>query len=312
MPALLVHYTSAVKIDEELHFKHFESLALGAQGPDTFMAYGTVPWHKREDKKIINPWGAKMHHTPVEDVYVKMMSYATKQAEKDVLFDFIEGLFLHFALDRVMHPYIFARTGFDEKGELHGFYKWSHGFFEAILDKDFSKRHGTYQKTWKVLACPKDDLKAISKMWYACAPYPLKEDSFEKSQIDYVSAMKMIYTHTGLRRPFLKLILGKYSAGYAQSMPASTRRYSVLDVENKTHRMWRDPTSGRETNLSCDEMLEKALNEFKQVHVLIEKAKQGDDVYDAVKAWAANLDHDGTPYGEEKHYYSLCWDALKS
>ena len=311
MPALLVHYTSAYFLAKELPFTSFDALALGAQGPDTFMAYGTVPWHSRKDKKTINPWGAIMHHTPVEDVYVKMMSYALEQEEKDVLFDYIEGAFLHFALDRLMHPYIFARTGFDENGELHGFFKWSHGFFEAILDKDFARRCGTFKKPWKVLKIDEKELAAISKMWAACVTYPLEEDSFVKAQIDYVSAMKMIYSPTGIKRPLLKLILGKYSAGYAQSMPASTKKYRVMDVQNLSRSQWRDPCTNKPSNASVDDLFKQGLEDFKQLHEIIKKAKNGEDVYALVKQWAGNLDHDGTPYGAKKKRYSLCWDALK-
>ena len=77
MPAILTHYTFALMAIPEEDRPFAALVNLGSQGPDTFMAYGTVPWVKREEKKKIQQWGHTMHSLPVGSVYLKMVDYAS-------------------------------------------------------------------------------------------------------------------------------------------------------------------------------------------------------------------------------------------
>lgn len=308
MPALLTHYCFATKTLSFTSGGFPQAYYLGNQGPDVFMAYGMIPWHKRVDKKEIYPVGAKMHHTKMVDCYMKMVKYAYKSEHQELLLTYVLGLFAHYALDRLAHPYIFYRSGFDRNGELHGFYKWSHGFFEALLDKVVAKETGNKLKPYKVLLIPKDQLAIISKMWEACCPYPLKEDSFALAQQDFVSSEKLIQGKTGLKRPIFKLIQGRNSAAYAQSMPPRMGRYARLDVANGNHATWEDPCSGEPSTSSIYFIMEVAKADFSDLIGIIEKVIDGTDISQELTKWEANLDHDGTPYDGKKTHQKLCWE----
>ena len=84
MPAVIVHDTFALEMIPEDEKPYIAAVRSGTQGPDLFMAYGKNPFKKREDAKEIRPWGTVMHHTPVEDVYGKMMEYANNHADFDM------------------------------------------------------------------------------------------------------------------------------------------------------------------------------------------------------------------------------------
>lgn len=309
MPAILTHYTFALKAipDELVPFR--AAVNLGTQGPDTFMAYGTVPWRKRNDPEKVRGWGHAMHNLPVESVYLLMLDYARGKEMEDVLYAYIEGLLMHYALDRLMHAYIFYRSGVDENGKLSGYFGWSHGAFEALLDKILARREGTYGKLSRCIKTPEDQVKAISKMWKACSPTPLEEDDFYDSYIDFVGAEDLLYTPLGLKRPLFRL-LGKYSTPWSQSHPRSTKPFKAMDVLNDGQAAWRNPATGETHHESAMELFTQALKDFEEVHRLVRDHKAGKGIKEAFRKWTRNLDHEGGPVGMKKTYYDLCWKVL--
>lgn len=309
MPAILTHYTFALKAipSEDEPFRAIVNL--GSQGPDTFMAYGTVPWRKRVDPEKVRQWGHTMHALPIETVYLKMMQYALGSSDKDVLFAYIDGLLMHYSVDRIFHAYIFYRSGFDENGRLVGYWNWSHGFFEAILDKTFAKRKGTYCKMDRCIKSPIEQVKAVSKMWAAVSPTHLREEDFTESYEDFVGAERLLYTPTGMKRPLFRL-LGKYSTPNSQAHPRFLGKYAVIDVENKNHAVWKNPCTGEECSDSIDEMFERSLHDFAAVHELVLRAKNGENITKEFIAWTQGKDHEGSPIGQKRTLMDLCWNAM--
>ncbi len=309
MPAILTHYTFALKAIPEDLVPFRAVVNLGTQGPDTFMAYGTVPWRKRKDPKKVRGWGHAMHNLPVESVYLPMMDYARGKEDEDVLYAYIDGILMHYCLDRLMHAYIFYRSGVDENGKLSGYYGWSHGAFEALLDKILAKREGTYGPLYKCILTPEEQVKAISKMWAACAPTPLGEDDFYDSYVDFIGAEKLLYTPLGLKRPVFYL-LGKYSTPWAQSHPRSMKKYEAMDVLNDGRAPWHNPATNELHNESAMELFGQALKDYEEVHRLVLDHKAGKDISKAFAKWTLNLDHEGGPVGMKKSHYDLCWKVL--
>lgn len=309
MPAILTHYTFALEAIPKEDEPFRAVVNLGSQGPDTFMAYGTVPGKKRQDVEKVRQWGHTMHALPIETVYLKMMEYANRSPDKDMLYAYIDGILMHYSVDRICHAYIFYRSGFDENGRLIGYWSWSHGFFEAILDKTFAKRKGTYCRMDKCILSPQEQVQAISKMWAYASPAHLEEDAFYQSYEDFVGAEKLLYTPTGTKRLLFRLI-GKYSTPYAQAHPRSLKKYASMDVENHGHMSWKNPCTGEEHNFSLDEMFEIAHKDFEEVHQLVERAKKGEDIAKAFQEWTRGIDHEGSPIGQKRTMMDLCWVPL--
>ena len=168
MPSTLVHYTFALK---HLHedFGYRDAILLGAQGPDPWEMYGQLPWCHRKDAKTVRRMGRDTQLSPCEGNYRGFIEYALRSDDRDLLFAYIDGLLMHYCLDRACHPYVFWNTGFTDRPEdspsVRQYYNFGHLFFERTLDVIISKREGTYGRPNIALRCPKADVKAISSMW---------------------------------------------------------------------------------------------------------------------------------------------------
>ncbi|MCR5078765.1 MAG: zinc dependent phospholipase C family protein [Bacilli bacterium] len=309
MPALLTHYTFACKaLPKDL--EPYRSLVnLGTQGPDTFMAYGSLPWRKREKPLRVRNFGHAMHAIDVGPTYLKMMDYADSSENKDMLYAYIEGILMHYCVDRIMHAYIFYRSGVDENGQLTGYYSWSHGFFEAILDKVFARRRGTYKKLYRCILTEDSWAREVSKMWAASSPTPLEEDDFYLSYLDFVGAEKMLWNPHGIRHILFRLI-GKYSVPNAQSHPFFMKKFKKMDVTNDKGNKWLNPSTGEEHHESIDEMFDMALKDYEYVHSLLERRRKGEDIASELGEFTKVLCHEGHPIGVKKHLYKLCWEEV--
>ena len=309
MPALLVHYSFALDALPEEDKPYATLVNLASQGPDTFMAYGSLPWRKRSDTKDISGYGHMLHRIDIGPTYLKMMDYADNSEHKELLYAFIDGLLMHYCVDRILHAYIFYRSGVDEKGQLTGYYSWSHGYFEAILDKTYAKRIGTYTYLPNAIKTDENWVKEASKMWAFAASNYLNEDSYLNAYLDFVGAEKMLWNPRGLRHPLFYLI-GKYKTPNAQSHPFFMKRFEAMDVTNDKKRAWRNPATGEEHNESIEEMMVLAKKDFEYVHSLIEKRKNGGDIEKEFLAFTSVLCHEGHPIGMKKHIYFLCWEEV--
>ena len=307
MPGILAHYTFAKRYLPEEELPWEEAVLAGTQGPDPFMAYGTNPLRPRKDKKDVNPWGELMHHTPIENVYGPMLSEAQKAEgeQREFLFAYLDGLLMHFSLDRIVHPYVFYRTGFDENGKYAGIYIYYHGFFETLIDESIAKKDGLFIRPDKAMGqLSKKQQAWASKLWKDSATVPLKETAFEESYREYNQVSRLLWSKKGIKRALLKPLLGAKSKPYSLIYPPSLKPFEALDILNESHSAWKDPVSGEERLSSVEDLFEQAHQDFLEVHGWLLKAKQGKDVTLDLKDWAKNLDHDGTPFGSTKKYYS--------
>jgi hypothetical protein len=57
-----------------------------------------------------------LHDIDISRVYNELIKYANASSDKELLYSYIEGLFLHYSLDRECHPYIFAKAGYAKDG----------------------------------------------------------------------------------------------------------------------------------------------------------------------------------------------------
>src|SRR5574344_1735258 len=134
MPNAIVHYTFA-KENVEDPSAHLDATFVGAQGPDPFFFYGVLPGKKRPFKNDVQSLGGITQHGELAAPYSAMIAYALKSPQKSLLLAYIDGLFMHYAVDRACHPYIFYQSGFtdrpsDSKAVQHH-YNYSHMCLEV-------------------------------------------------------------------------------------------------------------------------------------------------------------------------------------
>ena len=309
MPAINTHYLFAKEhISSEEKYK--DAFILASQGPDPFFFFGQLPWGRkgRENYLDINRFGTGLHHEDITNIYVEMIKYARESEDKDLLFSFIKGFFLHYVLDRNCHPYIFSKTGFSKEPKMKKFYSSCHSKTESAIDKILGEKDGSWNEDVTYALKIKDnELMKISKMIYVANSktdkYPsLQEDSYFKSVYDYRKVMKFVNKPHHFKR-FLTRLFGKESMPYSLNYPRNLKKtYGDIDFLNEKHSAWPNPVTGEKTTLSFLELEDRAYDDYLKILPLLEKEMNGEDAKEDISKWVNKLTHDGYHLGEEMKY----------
>lgn len=315
MPNTITHFTFAKKEILDPSPKHVEATYLGAQGPDPFFFYGVLPLRKRPHAEAIRSLGGITQHEDMALPYAAMINYAKLSANKDTLLAYIDGLFMHYVVDRMCHPFVFYNTGFtdrpEDSEEVHRYYNFGHLTFEVSLDFIIGKREGTFRNPAHYLACSKADLRAISLMWYAVnqevqkVPY-LKPDSFYLAVKDYRSTLNLAWDPCHIKKPLFKNLAGPHSQAYGLVYPKDLSLYKGIDFLNETHTPWRMP-DGEVKHESFDDLLAEAATLYTKLHALLLKSDKIEDTRDALHSLSQGINHEGIIPNSPKIYWKLIW-----
>ena len=298
MPAALTHYSFALDVYSSLDDIDKDYFLLGTQGPDPFFYRGILKKGRPSNYKEIWQIGENLHHENVAPIYIKMLEGAKGDKK---LASFVYGLFLHYCLDKNVHPYVFYRSGFDSQGKLDSKYKYCHGAFEALLDINLSKRMKTYTNPGKTINLKNINLDEVSFLFNVIEDSNLTKNTYKESTLDFIHIEKVLFSRSGIKRILFRLV-GKYSLAMAMSYPHFYKRLDYIDVLNLKHNEWKDPCSGEVFTSSIFDLMDKAKKEYLDLFPhLIKLDKESIDFY------CKRLDHDGTPFGENKKYCSCCY-----
>lgn len=314
MPAIITHYTFARDVSENAGVTGFEqAFYLGAQGPDPFFFFGQL--NKRENKKDVQHYGARLHHMDFSEVYSELLAYASKSEHKDLLSSYIKGLFCHYAMDRNCHPYIFYRSGVGEGKEKKPF-EAAHACLETYIDILLGKRKGTFTPHMeRYLDVPEEQLQIISKMWYdvnkKTLDHPsLKEDSFYLANKDYQKTLSFLNHPRWFKKILVTLIQGKASQAYALIYPKHFEgEREDLDYLNDKREVWKEPSTKKERKESFEQLYQKSAKDFYSILPTLEKGLAGEDVLKDIVSYVDDIDHDGKKNGSEVLCFSSIWPS---
>ena len=305
MPAMFVHYNFALMNAEGRDKQYIEATRLGSQGPDPFFFFGILRRGNGKHKKLIRKFGSAEHKKDISEDYLKMKEYAEKSEDKDLLLSYLDGLFMHYCVDKTFHPYVFYRSGFDENGNLKGYYSYSHAHFESILDVEISKKYNIYQRISNCLKIDDEQLLKISKMWSSLG-YDISEKDYFYAVKDYAKVENILFSRTGLKRCFF-VLGGRHGMLMGISYPHFMNKYKELDVQNVNKKEWKHPVTGESFNLSVDELYAHASSEFKIVKNILEKNLSKAEELKLVKDFVNETNHDGIKIGTKKVLFDLCF-----
>jgi hypothetical protein len=314
MPNSLTHYlfAKANVLDSK---EHLDATYVGAQGPDPFFFYGTLCPLFRPHHHDVNAFGGVTQHRDLVLPYEAMMRYAYKSPDKELLFAYIDGLFMHYVVDCACHPFIFYRTGYTDRPEdsvaIHRHYNFSHMSLEVIIDFILSHRENQFQRIDKVLKLSNQDLRKISRMWYEMnvevqhLPH-VHPKSYYYALKDFRFTEKHGWDKTGRKKALAKVIFGKESLGYGMIFPQNLDAFKGIDFLNESHAPWRMPTGEVRTE-SFEDLLEIAKRRYHELHAVLLQAKAGEDVRSALNAIVGGLNHEGIIPDSPKLYWKLIW-----
>ena len=323
MPAIITHYTFALETMERKGRspEEKEALLLGAQGPDPFFFFGQRPWLRRHSREDVTSFGHELHHVDPTDCYFLMMDEARKEEDekaRGILFSYLEGLLLHYSLDRNCHPYVWSRCGYGRTPEEKKDWGASHTWLETLIDRVYGGEKGTFTiHADKYLALGYRSAVLIGTLWAKANEATLRKESFDEnsfllSVVDYRAIMRLTNVPHGWSR-FLTSLMGKKSVPYRMNLPIRLKpEEEALDVMNERHAMWRDPVQGHHRSESLHELMGKAKEDYKVALQILQHAFEGaEGAKEELRRFCHGLDHDGYRPSEKLLYMSPVWPGSR-
>ncbi|WP_431800288.1 zinc dependent phospholipase C family protein [Halobacillus andaensis] len=260
MPNIWTHILFAedicmkIEIDELLATSE-RFLYLGAQGPDPFFYYNF--WPKLKDHGV-NNLGLQLHKEEcgrfLMDLIIQGASLKNhKQA-------YILGFVSHHILDRVTHPYIHYKAGYDGN---------KHQALEVAIDTIMLEKQRHVQ-TWKVPVAPlirltrreRKELSTlleptISKYYFS---RNLPKRFIEKSFKDLVNAQRILFDPHGWKNKWLGSLVSSFS-----HQPIEDH----IDYLNSERTIWHHSATYEQHTDSFNDLYLEALEEASTLILLI-------------------------------------------
>lgn len=314
MPAIITHYTYCLETMKAPDRRYKEAVYLGAQGPDPFFFFGQLPWRQRHDRHDVTSFGVDLHHMDITVPYEELMKYAYLSPDAELLFAYIEGLLLHYTLDRNCHPYIFPKAGFSDDPAKKAAFSASHCALETVIDLLIGQKNGTFSlQPEKYMKIDKNQLKKIAAMWASVNGLTLKKEHFDENSFvnahhDYSSILFLTNNPHNFMRWLMKHTLGVRSVPYAMNYPRKLpEKYASLDFLNERHAEWPNPVTGEKHCESFMDLWSNAQRDYEKAFLLLEKAKTGADIHDDFYDFVGDIDHDGCHPNDKKAYMDIIW-----
>lgn len=281
MPAFILHYFLGVQSYHKLPEKGLKRIikqyprayALGLQGPDLFFFY--FPCYLVKDNI-----GSIMHEKNTQQFYKNAFAYLESlqdSREKNIVNAYLTGFLGHYTLDRIFHPYVYARTGYQpEKKKKNGKdYYGKHFALETSFDtlalrriKHISLKKFKKQKKIKLTAMER---KAIARFlaFVIGATFQKRVSGLymEGALLSIYFATAMLHDSTGIKRVWLKkLEMRLIGCPVISPMIAVEGNIEKNKVLNRNHQEWKNPwcieISSRD---SVRDLYDKAYAEYKDL-----------------------------------------------
>ena len=275
MPAFSTHYIFAKEllpyIKENSDFEINESAYFyGAQGPDLFFFHRVLPTMKGKPLRDI---GSRLHRAKPELTFNTLRDYCEK-SRSDIAGSYVYGFITHYSLDRICHPYVYAKQEeLVKSGEFtHGF--TAHNEIEYSLDVYFlNKRMGIEKpyafKTADTLSSEKQAIEETAKLLSTILPKvtgdTLSQKDGETAILDMIYMQSVLRDTVGFKRAFAKCadaMLKKFAGGFQLGVMIRTKDLEkAKKYANIDKKIWQSPYENGERNESVDELFELAKND---------------------------------------------------
>lgn len=273
MPAFSTHYLFAEELAGSLETPagfslNKNCLYIGAQGPDIFFFHRALPWQKG---KTLRKAGSAMHREKCGRIIDCFAEYIDGLDEPDAAKSYVYGFIMHYALDRICHPYIyFIQNTITQKfGKMNP--NSVHNMIELSLDSLLlsEKKNAAKPKelaTESMLDFNQEELRECSSV-LASAGKLFEPCGFSAADAacavkDTRAAQRLLYDASGRRERFLKLaerLAFPFTKNFRISSFLRTNDLEkAVKYANINNRKWRSPYSGEVRSESFAELYELA------------------------------------------------------
>lgn len=290
MPGFAAHYLFGTETFKELPDnklkrmikEHRTVFGLGLQGPDLFFYYPPCYIHKVNIGSVMHRSESKNFITAMADRCGRL-----EGQERETAFAYLCGFLGHYALDKRMHPYVYAKTGFDPGRKKDTHYYETHFELETKLDTIWLREKmditparfhacrtiGVSRMEEKTIGCLlSETLTRVYRMEYSPRVVRLAIRSMK-------AGTRLLHDGSGHKKRFAKMIHRLTGSGLAEAMIAYGEPDKAVAeaVLNERKEEWANPWDrsvvSRET---AGELYDKAKLEYMDyLRLMAEAAEEG-------------------------------------
>lgn len=276
---------------------------LGTQGPDPFYFYGTVPWRPRAEVSGALGFAEFLHGSAPAAVFPVLAARAAEAPDADAAFAYLFGLSLHYLLDRALHPYVFYRSGFDERGGLEGGCGVDHARFETLL-AEAGRGAADVRETGprRMFSGAGRETAAADALLAESFPERARPGLFADAWRDMRTAQSVLWDPCGVKLRLVGALGGGATKAHAMIRPRRLSEAERADLLNEANGPWRDPVSGLESTASVAELTASAAEDAGKAAAFLLRLRGGEKPADGWEALLGGRNHDGHAPGELKRY----------
>lgn len=250
----------------ELVSKNKRLFDIGANGPDFLFFYNAKPWQLFKDHSL-NKIGSILHNRCINEFYENILDNISKEQNndiKDAKIAYCIGHILHYALDRVTHPYIFYITGNGKDKSAYDHHRLESMIDTIMLDK---YKHTCVKKFKYYELCKSTnyDKDIIANMYIGVINNVLNKEveieEIHQALNDWYDNTKLIYSKNGYKfktaQLFETIIFNRWLLSGNIILNKIDTRYDVMNI-NKN--VWHHPISNEEFNYSFFELYDIAID----------------------------------------------------
>lgn len=284
MPATITHAYFAKDVLDTLPNDIQEKISedrvkMFGQSTDSLLFYNLFSVHRGKSIRSLQKY---FHENKSQDFFIQLIDYIKEhQLLQDIdTCSYLVGFICHYVLDSTIHPYIFYKTGFFQKG-VPTTYKYNnvHEFMEIFLDNDMVHRREKRNPYTFPIGTFCFDLKPFSTALVKTIDYSFQKTFQVKNmgKIYYQSLKQMKFALTmfrhdtlGVKKSIYKLV-DTFTPKRCFRFEAISYHYPLIDKHqflNETHQVWRNPIQYQLTN--TDSFYDLYIKSIKSAKKIIE------------------------------------------
>lgn len=290
MPAFCTHYLFFEELEQWIKDNNCvtlypKSCAIGTQGPDIFFFHRAIPVIMKG--KAHREIGTSLHQAKPEDIFSALLDYYN-QRPNPIALSYIYGFILHYALDSVCHPYVYAKEREMTNANKHIHHSSAHNKIEMSLDSYmlYQKKGLTNSKDFdgsSTINCTRTERLEIAKIIQYVVANVLKEEieineviTAIEDTIFFQSILRDKHSTITNMCKIIETPMGPFIHYFKLSSMIRPKSYkSGIKYANLEKEIWQSPYDEIENNSSFEELFDLAKDKAKDMIIKFNKNING-------------------------------------
>lgn len=311
MPSILTHQYFADRLIAQYQKtwpflkKYAHVVWAGSQGPDPFFFFGKAPFKKRLGRQTINTFGSTLHNQlPIKSLLPLLKQGWYHHQKDEVLQAYLFGALTHYVLDRVCHPYVFYRSGFDDQGQLTAYFSADHARLEVEIDSALLQQENLPSTMYQPKATLRIDnllLSQVSELYGKAFPKDLNIDTYRQAVEDMRATYQFLFHGSFVNRLLVIVMAGRRSLPYSLMHPTKLQSGLANQAINRARKTWYHPVTKQASRQSFIQLMDAATTLFSECVTLLKQPELDEKKW---RTFTADIDYDGKPFNTKMTHQS--------